>query len=80
MKATGICPKCQGTEIYTDKYGPKRGDRCSIGFSSWGKGFLDTYICLGCGYVEEYLSTDDLNKDKKIKLIKENWRKFQSEM
>lgn len=74
MKATGICPKCNGTEIYTDAGITKRGDRSSIGASSWTKLFVDVYICRSCGFVEEYVCSNDLDNEKKLTTLRENWK------
>lgn len=77
MKQTGTCPKCNGTDIYTDRGCMKRGDRSSIGISSWKKFFLDVYICMACGFTEEYVSEDDFKDPKKLAALKENWKKHQ---
>jgi len=53
MKNTRNCPKCECTEIYTNKEITKRGDRSSIGVT--GRFFIDTYICSNCGFIEEYV-------------------------
>lgn len=74
MKTTGICPKCSGTEIYTDADLTKRGDRGDIGISSWTRLFLDVYVCATCGFIEEYVRNNDLTDDKKIATLKENWK------
>jgi hypothetical protein len=34
--------------------------------------FLNTYICISCGYVEEYAEKID---EKKLEKIKEKWRR-----
>jgi predicted nucleic-acid-binding Zn-ribbon protein len=67
MKNSGTCPKCGSRDIYTDKKNLKRGDRCSIAVSSWVKIFIDTYVCISCGYIEEYAVKLDENKLGKIK-------------
>lgn len=71
---SGICPKCSSSNIYADG-DPKRGDRCTIPISSWKKLFLDTYVCLDCGFVEEYVCKEDLKNSKKIEKLKEEWNK-----
>lgn len=76
MKESKCCPKCNGTEIYTDRGLAKRGDRTSIAISSWSKLFLDTYVCLECGYLEEYVEDEYLKDPKKMAKAKENWRKL----
>lgn len=75
---TGKCPKCSGNEIYTNKLTQKAGERCVIAIApiSFAKLFVDSYICLACGYLEEYTSNDDLNDAGKIDKIKEEWLKI----
>ncbi|UKN00758.1 hypothetical protein K6119_13560 [Paracrocinitomix mangrovi] len=75
MKNSKTCPKCGGTEIYTDAGNPKRGDRTSIPITSWGKLFLAVYICAGCGYLEEYVEQDDLSNSDKMDKLKKNFNK-----
>ncbi|MCB0476740.1 MAG: hypothetical protein KDC84_01160 [Crocinitomicaceae bacterium] len=71
---TGICPKCQSTEIYTDG-SPKRGDRSSIPISNWKKFFIDTYACYDCGYIEEYIESKNLKDQAKMERAKQEWKK-----
>ena len=75
MKTSGKCPKCNSNEIYCDAELPKRGDRASIAISSWSKLFIDVYVCISCGYVEEYVENNDLNDSKKMEKLKSNWGK-----
>ena len=72
----GTCPKCQGKEIYTDEGLPKRGDRTSIAISSWHKLFIATYICKGCGYIEEFVEDEYLMDEKKMDKLQDNWKKL----
>jgi predicted nucleic-acid-binding Zn-ribbon protein len=75
MKNTGTCPKCQSKEVYTDKGLPKRGERSSLPISSWSRLFVDLYICLDCGYFEEYVEQADLDNEKKMNKLKEMFGK-----
>lgn len=75
MKATGKCPKCSGTTIYTDAGITKRGERSSIGISSWTKLFIDVYICSDCGFTEEYICDEDLHSSKKRDKLASEWKK-----
>ncbi|TNF46616.1 MAG: hypothetical protein EP305_10510 [Bacteroidetes bacterium] len=70
-----ICPKCSSTQIFTDSKSTKRGERSSVAISSWSMFFVDVYVCLNCGYLEEYIATDQLNDFKKMEKLKENWKK-----
>lgn len=76
MKNTKTCPKCGGTEIYTDAGATKRGDRASIPVSTWKFLMVDIYLCVTCGYFEEYIDTKELKDEKTMEKFKENWRKF----
>lgn len=77
MKKSGICPKCNSAQVYTDKNETSRGDRSVM--ASHGKGFFSTglfiqvCLCLDCGYFEEYIREDDLKNQKKTEAIKSNW-------
>lgn len=75
MKTSKICPKCQGTAIYTDAGMSKSGDRSYLPISSWSKLFLDTYVCQSCGFVEEYARDTDLKDEDKMKKLRENWKR-----
>lgn len=75
MKNTGTCPKCQSHEIYTDAGLTKRGDRSSIPVTSWSTAFIDVYVCTACGFMEEYVTREDLKNDKKMTKFKEIWKK-----
>jgi hypothetical protein len=70
MKKTGCCPNCSSTEVYTTKGTPKRGDRSSIGVSSFTSVFIDLYICTNCGFIEEYAEEADLKNPKKMEKLK----------
>lgn len=62
------------TEIYTDIGQAKRGDRPIIALTSWKSLMTDTYVCLACGYVEEYVRSSDLTEKKEA--ILSNWKKL----
>ena len=72
----GVCPKCQSTEIYTDARQPKRGDRCSLPVTTWTKVFVDLYICLRCGFFEEYIRPEDLKNEKMMEKVRQQFRKL----
>lgn len=71
MKSKNTCPKCQSAEIYTDAGLSKSGDRSSIPVSSWSKVFVDVYVCLSCGYMEEYM---DFKDAAVLDKLKKNWK------
>lgn len=68
---TGVCPKCQSTEIYsgTDiplKKGPFGSNAIPVSMTSIAA--LDNYVCIDCGYVESYIAETD-----KLKEIRRKW-------
>lgn len=75
MKASKKCPKCDGTEIYTNQGISKSGDRSFVRVSSSFKLFVDVYTCLDCGYFEEYIEKSDLENQKKKDKTKSLWKK-----
>lgn len=76
MKTTQQCPKCQSKEIYTDAGLTKRGDRCSIPVTSWTKLFVDTYVCLNCGFIEEYVTGSELQNEKNLSKVRETFKRI----
>ena len=67
MKKTSICPKCGGTDVLRIP-----GGTVCLGDSSQNfviRGFqsapVDRYICCACGFSEEWLREEDLEKVKK---------------
>lgn len=72
---SGKCPKCSSNEVYTDNKATKRGERMIIPVSSWTRIFLDSYICISCGYVEEWIPESRLKDENLISKIKDNWEK-----
>lgn len=71
MMKNGLCPKCQGTNIYTN-HGAKTtyGERSNLAVSAFHSLLLDVYICTDCRYMEEYIN-DDQSLDK----LKSKWNK-----
>lgn len=65
MKNTRICPKCQCTEIvringYTGSYGS--GNNVMLGATIFSAVDVNRYICCKCGYTEEWIDKEDLEK------------------
>lgn len=75
MKLTGTCPKCQSNEVYAELGAFKRGERGSIPLGNWTHFYVDMYICTQCGYLEEYMTKDDLENTKKLEKLKKIWQK-----
>jgi predicted nucleic-acid-binding Zn-ribbon protein len=76
MKEKHTCPKCSSKEVYTNSELMKRGDRCSLPITSWSWVYVDIYICLACGYVEEYITNKDLKNQDKMAKIKKEFKKI----
>lgn len=74
---SGICPKCASNEVYSDNYATKRGERMIIPITGFKRFFLDSYICINCGYVEEWIPEKELKDAKMIEKVKENWVKVE---
>lgn len=72
MKTTGKCPKCGSTEVYTNANLPPRGERALLAISGWGQAYIYNYICVNCGYLEEYI---EKSNEKKLDKIKTEWTK-----
>ena len=65
MKRTGRCPKCEGSEIvridgYAGPYGT--GNNVMTGKSIFSAVNVNRYICLTCGYSEEWIDESDLEQ------------------
>ena len=63
MKKTGICPKCGSSEIvrmdgYVGPYGS--GNNLQTGKTIFSAVNVNRYICLGCGFSEEWIDECDL--------------------
>ena len=71
MKKTGVCPKCGGADIVRVPGGVRGTMDNMQNFVIWGvqTAPVDRYICCVCGFSEEWLREDDLEK------VKEYWAK-----
>lgn len=69
MKKTKICPKCQGNSIArvpgkVGAYGT--GNNIFTGLTNFSAVTVTRYVCLGCGFTEEWIgSKEKLEKIKK---------------
>nr|WP_326188989.1 hypothetical protein [uncultured Oscillibacter sp.] len=57
MKKTGRCPKCGAADIAVVP--PGRYNSIPVGF---GGAKLERYICLSCGFTEEWVETAAMEK------------------
>lgn len=65
MKNTKVCPKCQSTVIaridgYAGAYGA--GNNIMTGKSIFSAVNVNRYICGNCGFTEEWIDREDLEK------------------
>lgn len=73
MKITRICPKCNSNDIvridgYTGAYGS--GNNIITGTTVFSGVNVNRYICCRCGYTEEWIDREDLEKIKGSKKAK----------
>ncbi len=71
------CPKCNSEEVYTDTIYTKSSERMILPVSGFTRIYFDIYVCINCGYFEEYVADKDLKDEKKIDKIKKNWKRMQ---
>ena len=65
MKKSGKCPKCGTREIVLvpGKLVPAgNGRSIMLGHSALSSALIDRYICLECGYSEDYFDENELQK------------------
>ena len=67
MKTTGRCPKCSGTDILrvpgkAGAYGS--GNNIITGMTVFSAVPVHRYVCCSCGYSEEWIDQNDLQKLK----------------
>ena len=65
MRNTRTCPKCGGHDIavvdgYAGAYGS--GNHIMLGKTVFSAARVDRYICGFCGYTEEWIRPEDLQK------------------
>lgn len=70
MKNTRICPKCNSSDIlivdgYAGAYGS--GNNIMTGATIFSAVNVNRYICCSCGYTEEWINQEDIEKVKKAK-------------
>nr|WP_072537713.1 hypothetical protein [Anaerococcus mediterraneensis] len=68
MKNTNKCPKCGSSDIikipgYAGAYGT--GNNIMVGISIKSAVPVDRYLCGDCGYSEEWIDTEYIEKIKK---------------
>ena len=74
MKNTKCCPKCGNTDIFvidgfSGAYG--RGNNIEVGMSIFSSVPVDRYVCSQCGYSEEWVRTEDIQKARNSRHARE---------
>jgi predicted nucleic-acid-binding Zn-ribbon protein len=67
---SGKCPKCGGTEIYSNRDKVKKGYHSIIDFSALKNIMSETLVCGNCGFTEDYVY------DKHLEKLKSKWKKI----
>ncbi|MBO6061375.1 MAG: hypothetical protein J6P98_04580 [Clostridia bacterium] len=65
MKNSKVCSKCGSKAIYVSEGGAGAygsGNNIPIGSFVWQSVPVDRYICCDCGYTEEWLRREHLDK------------------
>lgn len=67
MKTTKICPKCGSNDIIkiegtVGAYGA--GNNIPVGRTIWSYVEVDRYLCGSCGYSEEWVERENIEKIK----------------
>jgi len=68
MRKTRICPKCNGADIIRieGKAGPYGvGNNIQPGLTIFSAVLVHRYLCCSCGYSEEWIDQEDIEKLKK---------------
>ena len=73
MKNTKTCPKCANIDIvrfdgFTGSYGA--GNNVMIGNTIFSAVNVNRYVCCNCGFSEEWIDKEDLEKIRKSKKAK----------
>ena len=73
MKNINTCPKCRSGNIvridgYAGPYGS--GNNIMTGVTVFSAVNVNRYVCCDCGYTEEWIDREDLEKVKKSKKAK----------
>ena len=74
MKNTKICPKCGSSDVFeikghTGAYGTGNNIPAGLLITSYVP--VDRYVCGKCGFSEEWIRTEDIEKARNSKYAKE---------
>ena len=72
MKNTKICPKCNSSDIvridgYSGPYGT--GNNIMTKNTIFSAVNVNRYICCECGYTEEWIDREDIEKVKELRIL-----------
>lgn len=70
MRSTKQCPKCLGTDLvhFEGSVGPYgTGNNLMIGASIFSAVKVNRYVCCRCGFTEEWVDREDLERIKNSK-------------
>lgn len=76
MRSSGVCPKCHSHDVYTNRELPRRGERSVMPLGNWNGLYIDVYLCTTCGYMEEYISAQDMEKPATMDKLRSTWKKM----
>ncbi|MBR4035588.1 MAG: hypothetical protein IKJ05_02500 [Oscillospiraceae bacterium] len=63
MKITGKCPKCNSSQVLRfDGYHGGYGSGNHLVTSMFSSVNVNRYVCCSCGFTEEWIDTEDLDK------------------
>ena len=73
MRYSKVCPKCQATNIvridgYAGAHGA--GNNVMVGMSIFSAVNVNRYICCSCGFTEEWIDKEDIEKVENSKKAK----------
>ena len=72
---SGFCPVCEGNNVFTNKGRTKQGERTIIPVTSFRQIFTDIYMCISCGYIQEFTEDKYLKEEKTMTKLKEKWKR-----
>lgn len=72
MKNSSTCPKCQSTDVIRIE-GSKVNQNHKLSLDKWGvkNVVIDRYLCVQCGYTEEWIQLDE----KFDRWVEKQWSK-----
>lgn len=72
---SGFCPVCEGNNVFTNKGMTKQGERIIIPVTSFRSVHADVYLCISCGYIQEFAEKENLQDEKMMAKLKEKWKR-----